>query len=260
MVASKFLSAQVETDTRNEVKSPKVMHAEPLYIDLIRDLGARKGEKEWNLGFGIKDGLNYDQYEALVEYEWAVANRLGLEVEIPFSYYQSSPNSDEIIPGTKFESLKLATQYTFLINTYSKTSAAIGYIHEFEFYELDEMSANPLFQGNLLNPFLVVAQRLGQNWHSLIYTGPSWFYEFEHSEWSSKYEAHVNLHYMNPHSNNFVGVETNMYFSENYASIVLRPQMRVEINDNLTAGLVVGSPFYKENERMSMFVRLIYEP
>ncbi len=24
----------------------KVLHAEPLYIDLIRDLGARKGEKE----------------------------------------------------------------------------------------------------------------------------------------------------------------------------------------------------------------------
>jgi hypothetical protein len=25
----------------------KVLHAELLYIDLIRDLGARKGEKEW---------------------------------------------------------------------------------------------------------------------------------------------------------------------------------------------------------------------
>ncbi|MGA1278641.1 MAG: hypothetical protein ACO30P_09510, partial [Candidatus Kapaibacteriota bacterium] len=25
----------------------KVLHAEPLFIDLIRDLGARKGEKEW---------------------------------------------------------------------------------------------------------------------------------------------------------------------------------------------------------------------
>ena len=29
----------------------KVLHAEPLFIDLIRDLGARKGEREWNIGF-----------------------------------------------------------------------------------------------------------------------------------------------------------------------------------------------------------------
>ncbi|HAI17051.1 MAG TPA: phosphoribosylformylglycinamidine synthase, partial [Xanthomarina gelatinilytica] len=34
-----------------ESKEPlKILHAEPLYIDLIRDLGARKGEKEWNIG------------------------------------------------------------------------------------------------------------------------------------------------------------------------------------------------------------------
>src|SRR5690606_7121157 len=39
-----------------EIKTPaKNLHAEPLYIDLIRDLGARKGEKEWNIGMGITD-------------------------------------------------------------------------------------------------------------------------------------------------------------------------------------------------------------
>ena len=55
----------------------KILHAEPLYIDLIRDLGARKGEKEWNVGFGITDRSVYDEYEALVEYEWAPLDRLG---------------------------------------------------------------------------------------------------------------------------------------------------------------------------------------
>lgn len=65
----------------------KVLHAEPLYIDLIRDLGARKGEKEWNLGLGLTDNNQYDEYTALVEYEWAVIDRLGLEVELPFSFY-----------------------------------------------------------------------------------------------------------------------------------------------------------------------------
>jgi len=49
--------------------SLKLLHAEPLYIDLIRDLGARKGEKEWNVGLGLTDNQNFDAYEALVEYE-----------------------------------------------------------------------------------------------------------------------------------------------------------------------------------------------
>ena len=38
----------------------KVLHAEPLYIDLIRDLGARKGEKEWNLGLGLTSNQTSD--------------------------------------------------------------------------------------------------------------------------------------------------------------------------------------------------------
>ena len=65
----------------------KVLHAEPLFIDLIRDLGARKGEKEWNVGFGLNPRKEYDQYESLVEYEWAPIDRVGLEIELPFSFY-----------------------------------------------------------------------------------------------------------------------------------------------------------------------------
>ncbi|WP_236648855.1 hypothetical protein [Spirosoma sp. 209] len=38
----------------------KVLHAEPLFIDLIRDLGARKGEREWNVGLGLTDNFRYD--------------------------------------------------------------------------------------------------------------------------------------------------------------------------------------------------------
>jgi hypothetical protein len=42
-------------EVENPKLRPKVLHAEPLYIDLIRDLGARKDEKEWNVGFGLVD-------------------------------------------------------------------------------------------------------------------------------------------------------------------------------------------------------------
>ena len=40
-------------DVENKRNPDKVLHAEPLYIDLIRDLGARKGEKEWNESLGL---------------------------------------------------------------------------------------------------------------------------------------------------------------------------------------------------------------
>ncbi|HAI17050.1 MAG TPA: phosphoribosylformylglycinamidine synthase, partial [Xanthomarina gelatinilytica] len=44
-------------------------------------------EKEWNIGLGLTDNDQYDEYLALVEYEWAPADRLGLEVELPFSLH-----------------------------------------------------------------------------------------------------------------------------------------------------------------------------
>ena len=67
-------------EVQDKRKPDKVLHAEPLFIDLIRDLGARKGEKEWNVGLGLTDNLKFDAYEALIEYEWAPIDRLGFEV------------------------------------------------------------------------------------------------------------------------------------------------------------------------------------
>ena len=96
---------------------PKVLHAEPLYIDLIRDLGARKGEREWNFGLGLTDNLSFDTYEALVEYEWAPINRLGLEIEVPFTLY--APSSEiprDSIPSNRMEGIKTAIQWSFFVN------------------------------------------------------------------------------------------------------------------------------------------------
>lgn len=94
----------------------KVLHAEPLYIDLIRDLGARKGEKEWNIGVGMTDNLQYDAYEALIEYEWAPVDRIGLEVELPFTFYTPlNGTSRELVPSNQLNSLKVAGQWSFLV-------------------------------------------------------------------------------------------------------------------------------------------------
>jgi hypothetical protein len=42
--------------------------------------------------------------------------------------------------------------------------------------------------------------------------------------------------------------------------MVIRPQMRLGVADNLLVGIVAGIPVARENQRFSTFVRLIYEP
>lgn len=239
----------------------KIMHAEPLYIDLIRDLGAHKGEKEWNLGFGLTDINTYDEYEALIEYEFAVANRLGLEFEVPVTIYSAENNQDSIdVPSNRIESLKAAIQWTFLVNKKFQSSMALGYINELEFYDLNTMGNGKVFSGNKFNPFFVGAKRLGDDFHFLVYTGPSWVQEFDHKGLESGYEAHFNFHYMIPKTNNFIGLELNNEWSGGKAHTVLRPQMRLDIVDNFRAGMVMGIPLDRSDERLSFFIRLIWEP
>lgn len=239
---------------------PKVLHAEPLYIDLIRDLGARKGEKEWNVGFGLTDQLNYDNYEFLIEYEWAPVNRLGLEVELPFTFYSPvTPSSDLQRPSNTLESLKVAAQWTFLVNERAATSMAIGYINEFVLSDFRNFG-RPLVTGNVFNPFLVVAKRWGSNFHSLIYTGPMIELDYGANQTHTAYDINSNIHYMIPGTRNFIGVEFNKSIYQDDFHMVIRPQMRLGISHDLMVGIVAGIPISKENERFSSFIRLIWEP
>jgi hypothetical protein len=42
--------------------------------------------------------------------------------------------------------------------------------------------------------------------------------------------------------------------------MTIRPQMRLGIAENFLVGIVGGIPVNRENERFSMFTRLIWEP
>lgn len=238
----------------------KVLHAEPLYIDLIRDLGARKGEKEWNLGLGLTDNLKFDAYEALIEYEWAPIDRLGLEVELPFTFYSPlNGTTSDSIPSHQLNSLKLAGQWTFFVNASLATSMAIGYIHEFEISDFNNFG-RPFFKGNIYNPFLVLAKRWGRNFHTLLYTGPKIEQHFISKKVHTAFDMNSSFHYMISGTRNFVGIEFNKTFNYNDFDMTIRPQMRVGIADNLLVGIVAGIPVSRENQRFSSFVRLIWEP
>lgn len=247
-------------EVQDKYEKDKVLHAEPLYIDLIRDLGARKGEREWNVGLGMTDKSNYDAYEALVEYEWAPMDRLGLEIELPFqlNFPLNNVNKDSI-PASGLESFKMAVQWSFLVNEKHATSMAIGYIHEFEFSDFRNFG-NPLIFGNVYNPFFVAAKRWGNNFHTLIYTGPAFFHTFKTQEINMRYEMHTNFHYMIPGTRNFIGLEINKYFTSTDTEITLRPQMRIAIADNFLIGIVPSIPIARKEERLGMFLRLIWEP
>ncbi|GGE26034.1 HAEPLYID family protein [Psychroflexus planctonicus] len=238
----------------------KVLHAEPLYIDLIRDLGARKGEREWNLGLGLTDNLRFDAYEALIEYEWAPIDRLGLEVELPFTFYSPiNGNGNTALPSNELNSLKIAGQWSFYVNEKMATSMAVGYINEFEFSDFGNFG-KPLIDGNVYNPFFIVAKRWGNNLHSLLYTGPRIEQHFSNNQFRTSYEANTSFHYMISGTRNFIGVEFNKEMNKDDFDMTIRPQLRVGIADNLLIGIVAGIPISRENERLSSFVRLIWEP
>ena len=253
---SLFLS---EIESKHE--PAKLLHAEPLFIDLIRDLGARKGEREWNVGFSITDNETYDKYEALIEYEWAPVNRLGLEVELPFSFYYPI-NGDEEAPSNKLNSFKMAAQYSFLVSEKYNTSLAIGYLHEFELTEFNNYPKESLFTGNLFNPFFVAAKRWGTNFHTLVYTGPRFTRLVSANETNTAWEINSTVFITwFLRLGIFIGVEINKNIDEGDLDMILRPQMRVGLSENLLIGIVTGVPVSSRiNERFSSFLRLIYEP
>jgi hypothetical protein len=241
-------------------EKPKVLHAEPLYIALIRDLGARKGEKEWNFALGMKADQNFDEYEALIEYEWAPIDRLGLEIEVPVTLYGPAVSDEVIAPSNRVESLKLAAQWSFFVSEKANTSLALGYIHEFEIVDLNKMGQENFYKGNVYNPFFIAAKRWGRNYHTLIYTGPRMVQEFKEEKTKAVYEINTNFHYMIAGTRNFIGVEINKEWANGKLVAVMRPQMRVALAENLMIGIVSGIPLNKEVRGLSSFARIIYEP
>ncbi len=267
--SSVYSVAQVSNSEKDSIyieqvenhKTPdKVLHAEPLYIDLIRDLGARKGEREWNVGLGLTDNLKFDTYEALIEYEWAPIDRLGLEVELPFTLYSPvNGTSNDSIPSNSLNSIKIAAQWSFFVNEAIATSMAIGYINEFELSDFRNFG-KPFIKGNVYNPFLVIAKRWGNNFHSLIYTGPMIAQDFSTNKLHTTYDINTSFHYLISGTRNFIGVEFNKTMDSGNFDMVMRPQMRLGIADDLLIGIVAGIPVSRKDERLSSFIRLIWEP
>lgn len=240
----------------------KVLHAEPLFIDLIRDLGARRGEAEWNLGLGLTDRSGYDEYRLLVEFEWAPRDRLGLEVELPASVFSgirlANGSRATTTPASRLDGLKTAIQWTFHVSERHQASFALGYLNELRL--TDPRRGGGALAGNVYNPFAVAAKRWTHNVHTLVHAGVRHEQRFGAGLAPPLVELNTSAHYMLPGTRNFVGLEVNTDHQRRTAHTVLRPQMRLAITDHLLLGVAVGVPVTSGRERLGTFFRVIYEP
>ncbi len=137
---------------------------------------------------------------------------------------------------------------------------ALGYIQEFELAEFNQYRKDGIFTGNVYNPFFVAAKRFGNNFHTLLYTGPAFIHHFAGNAIHASWQINSNFHYMISGTRNFIGVELNKTIEQGDFDMTIRPQMRLGISESLMIGIVTGIPVSRENERFSTFLRLIYEP
>jgi len=225
----------------------KVHHAEPLYNDLVRDLGARKGEKEFNVGADIKKMGKADEYGYLAEYEFAPIDRLGLEVETDFAYTKSK--MADVSSGNKLERLRLSSQYSFYVSKKQATTLAVGYTQIFNFAD----------DGTAFNPFFVAAKSWHSNWHTLIYTGPEIAYHYKSGKTQMNWQINTSFHYALPQTDHFIGLEVNQEVASGSLETTLRPQVKLGLNDKLAVGMAVGFPVGRKENAISSFFRLIYQ-
>ena len=239
-------------------KIPKVHHIEPLYIDLVRDLGARKGEKELNIAGDFKNTSTYSEYAVLAEYEFAPIDRLGLEIETDFSFFKQISDIKDI-PKNKLDNLRLSAQYSFYVSPKYSTTLAFGYTQIFDFTAFENYDDSPLITGLQYSPFIVAAKRWGANFHTLVFAGPIFKHEFNTEYTDVDWQFNTSFDYAIPNSSHFVGIEFNKQLVDGKFEMVMRPQGKIQINKALAIGLVAGFPITKSEDKFSSFFRVIYE-
>lgn len=111
-----------------------------------------------------------------------------------------------------------------------------------------------------MHPFLVVAKSWKNNIHTMLITGPEWEKEMRSSKTDFYYHVNASIHYSISATKSVIGLEINSLFTQEFTSIVLRPQMRVTISKTSKMGLVAGIPTNTKYDSYSFFVRWIYEP
>lgn len=76
---------------------------------------------------------------------------------------------------------------------------------------------------------------------------------FQNNSIQTNWQITSNIHYMISGTRNFVGLGFNKEINYNDFDLTIRPQMRVEIRDNLLIGIVIEIPLKREYQQFSFF-------
>lgn len=94
----------------------------------------------------------------------------------------------------------------------------------------------------------------------MVYAGYKFIHHSGSDHVETDWQINTSIHYLIPNTRNFIGLEINKNVNKERFSMVLRPQMRVALNNSTVLGMLVGVPTNTKHEGFSGFIRLIYEP
>lgn len=235
-----FLFACNTTWGQNIEMKETVKIPEPLMFDLVRGLGAKKGELEINTlaDFPITNTSDRD-VEWAPEIEYALFNNFAVELEFPFS-------------NGELEAFKTAIQWTIGSSKNNKFIHGIQILGE-QYLHIDILEINFLY---------VPAYRFNEVWSAIGLFG---FMLESGSDASNKnYTIILNASVfadLNHHAT--VGVEINnsdptiQIFDDNDMALLILPQAHYEFDNGFSFQLGIGPKFIANQTNLSAVIRAI---
>ena len=238
-------------DKGSESRRPSI--PEPMVFDLVRSLGARRGEMEVNVlgefpigksrsnsnGFdpliGSSEGERGDAIEWAPEIEYALWDGFAIEFELPFE-------------NSTLEAYKFAAQWTF------------GTALDDRFIDGAQIIIEPdvKFQQWDLTFLYLAGMQFNERWRALGMIGVRPEIEqgegFEHLDGILNATVFRDLDFRTT-----VGLETNLTFGESdRTSFLLIPQIDREMTDNLELQIGAGVRFFNASTEPLAALRVIY--
>lgn len=227
---------------------------EPMVFDLVRGLGADKGEFEINVlslfplndtgpptapdfdPFGPSPGSSdRNEVEWAPEVEYAIADGLAIEFELPFE-------------GSQLEAYKLAGQLTF------GTGAGEKFIHGGQVI----VEPDKKFEDWELTFLYLAGIQFNKRWSSLAMVGVR--PEFNSRPGGEHVDGIFNLTVFADLTDRLTsGLETNFTFGESErTSLLLMPQLDLEITDQIQVQMGIGPGFSDSGTKALAGIRAIY--
>jgi len=201
-------------DVDGIARGPRI--PEPMVVDLVRGLGARRGEFEINALAVSRRTAQGWQLAWAPEVEWAIRDGLAFEVELPFV-------------NNRLEAVKVAAQYT--LGTFGRGRGIHGVQTIFEWGLADDALRSTLFH--------VVGWRLSPRWSTQLMTGVGAVVDPRTQETRLQVRAHPTV-FCEVLPRLMTALEMAFQWDDGQRSMDVIPQVRWRPSDHWTVQLGGG--------------------